>query len=139
MDELRNCKRCGRMFQFKGYSDICYNCYTRDEIEFKRIKEYLYEHPFAKIFEVSSDLDIPVSKLKRFLREGRLEIVEKTNAFLLCEKCGKPIRSGQYCDECLSQSNKDLKVIYTGTSSYLNGSRLNYRKTDGSSKRVATR
>jgi uncharacterized protein len=112
MVELKNCKICGRIFQSNGFSEICPGCYKQDENDYNKIREYLYEHPYAKIFEVSLNLDIPVSRIKRYLREDRLQIVESSNLFLDCEKCGAPIHSGRYCDECITAVNHDFKVVF---------------------------
>jgi len=49
MPDIRNCKRCGRLFNYIGGRPICQDCKKQDEEEFKRVKEYLYEHPKASI------------------------------------------------------------------------------------------
>jgi hypothetical protein len=42
-----------------------------------------------------------VEKIKRFLKEGRLEITnDDGNLILECETCGKSIKSGRFCPEC---------------------------------------
>jgi len=109
-----NCSRCGRFFDSNGFVTLCPLCYKKDQSDFERIRQYLYEHPRATIFQVSTDLDMPVSQLKRYLREGRLEIVEKDNLFLKCEACGKSICSGVYCDECSRKYNNNITSIYSG-------------------------
>lgn len=111
-----NCSRCGRFFESNGFITLCPNCYEKDQSDFEKIRQYLYEHPRAKIFQVSTDLDISVHKIKRYLREGRLEIIEKDNLFLKCEACGKAICSGVYCDECSKKSKNDFKAVYAGNS-----------------------
>lgn len=101
MPDVRNCRRCGRLFTFLGGAPICQECKQMDEEDFKKIKEYLYENPGASLSLVSSELDISVEKIKRFLKEGRLEITsDEGNIILECEKCGKSIKSGRFCDEC---------------------------------------
>lgn len=110
--DMINCEHCGRVFNSNGFFKVCPICMEKDEKDFSKIKEYLYEHPCAKIFDVVTDLDMPVKKIKRYLRESRLEIIEKDNHFLFCEMCGKPIRSGQYCDECYREFHRDFKTIY---------------------------
>lgn len=114
-----NCSRCGRFFESNGFIILCPTCYEKDQKDFERIRQYLYEHPRAKIFQVSTDLDMPVSKLKRYLREGRLEIVEKDNQFLKCEACGKSICSGVYCEDCSRKYNIDIRYVYSGNSNTL--------------------
>ncbi len=107
-----NCEHCGKVFNSSGFFKVCPVCMERDENDFAKIKEYLYERPCSKIFDVSNDLNISVKKIKRYLRENRLEIIEKNNHFLFCEMCGKPIQSGNYCDECYREFHRDFKTIY---------------------------
>lgn len=111
MPDIRNCKRCGKIYNYIGGPPICPACREKDEEDFKRIKEYLYQYPGATLSEVSSTLDISVEKIKRFLKEGRLEIVENGgNIILECEKCGKAIRTGRYCKECEKELSNDLSA-----------------------------
>lgn len=84
-----------------GGSPICPACKQLDEEDFKRVKEYLYDNPGATLNQVSVELDISVEKIKRFLKDGRLEILaEDGNLFLECEGCGKSIKSGRLCSDC---------------------------------------
>lgn len=136
MFEVINCPKCGRVFESNGYTNICISCIEQDEQDFTMIKEYLRSHPCASIFDVSSSLDLSISKIKRYLREGRLEILEKNNSFLHCETCGKPICSGKYCDDCFRQSNHDYKVIYTGSYNTPKEHKINY--SSRSSKKMST-
>ena len=110
--EMMNCEHCGKVFNTTGFFKLCPLCTERDEKDFSMIKEYLSEHPFAKIFDVANDLNMPIRKIKRYLRESRLEIIEPNNRFLFCEDCGKPIRSGKYCDECYKISSKLLFILH---------------------------
>jgi predicted amidophosphoribosyltransferase len=114
MTKYSNCSRCGKFLEANEFGNLCIECVEKDEADFRRIKEYILEHPRAKIFNVSLDLNISISKIRRYLREGRLEIIEKNNLFLRCEMCGKPICSGSYCDECFKQANHDYKAVYVG-------------------------
>jgi len=93
-----------------GGAPICPECKRADEEDFKRVKEYLYENPGASLSQVSTALDVSVEKIKRFLREGRLEIVnQEGNFFLECERCGKAITTGRFCDECEKQISHSLR------------------------------
>lgn len=111
MPNIKTCERCGKLHN-STYFNLCAMCFEQDEEDFMKIKEFLYEHPCAKVYEVVNALGMPVKKIKRYLRENRLEIIEKDNRFLFCEMCGKPIRSGKYCDNCYHEFYQDYKVIY---------------------------
>lgn len=72
MVKVINCISCGRFFESDGWNNKCFACTERDEKDFHRIREYLYANPGGKVFEISSKLDIPVSKIKRYLRKAGL-------------------------------------------------------------------
>lgn len=111
MPDIRNCKRCGRIFNYIGGIQFCPACRDKDEEDYKRVKEYLYENPKASVSQVSMDLDISVEQIKRYLRDGRLEIVDEAgNLFLECEACGKAIRSGRFCTDCERTLSRDLST-----------------------------
>lgn len=110
MPDVRNCKRCGKIYNYIGGAPVCQDCRKQDEEDFKRVKEYLYDHPRATIFEVSKELDVSVQKIKGYLKEGRLEIVgDEANMILECESCGKSLRTGRFCDECAKGITNDIK------------------------------
>ncbi|MCR4435075.1 MAG: MerR family transcriptional regulator [Clostridiales bacterium] len=109
MPDVRNCRRCGKIYNHIGGPPICPACREADEEDFKRVKEYLYENPGATLSEVSSTLDISVEKIKMYLKEGRLEIVgDEGNIVLECENCGRSIRTGRLCNECSKMLVKDF-------------------------------
>lgn len=116
MSEVRNCRKCGKIFTFMGRSPMCPSCRQADEDDFKKVKDYLYDHPGASLNQVSLDLVISVEKIKRFLKEGRIEIVsEEGKMFLECESCGKSLKSGRYCSSC----ERDLAANLKSTASQL--------------------
>lgn len=109
MAEIRNCPRCGKIYTYIG-RPICSKCMESEENEFKVVKEYVYDNPGATISEVSQETEVTVEKIMRFLREERLEIKsENSNLLLGCEKCGRAINSGRFCENCKGQINKDFK------------------------------
>ena len=108
--DLRNCKKCGRAFAYKGI-DICNRCATDDEADFKKVKEYLYDHPGATVQEVSEETEVSEKQILRYLRESRIEIREDSNCLLHCERCEKSIRSGRFCDECVAEMKKEFKSV----------------------------
>ena len=111
MPDVRNCRRCGRIYNYLGGQPICPVCREADEQDFRRVKNYLYQYPGASISQVSKELDISVEKIKSYLKDGRLEIIgENTgNLMLECENCGKSIKSGRFCDACSQELSKELR------------------------------
>ncbi|NSW90057.1 MAG: MerR family transcriptional regulator [Firmicutes bacterium] len=111
MAELKNCKRCGKLFNYIGGIPICPACKDEEEADFQKIKKYLYENPGASISQVASDLNMGIDKIKKFLREGRLEIIGDDGIPILrCEKCGEPIKTGRFCDECSRSMSTEFSM-----------------------------
>ncbi len=102
--DVRNCKRCGKIFQYKGNS-ICPNCVQQDDEDFRKVREYIIAHPNSTSIEISKATDVELKTIIRFLREGRLEseYINGSDLGLECEKCGRPIDSGRYCETCLNE------------------------------------
>ncbi len=108
--DLRNCTKCGRVFSYNGIP-ICARCSNNDEEEFKRVKDYLYDNPGATVMEVSQETDVTEKQILRYLREGRIEIRDDSNLFLDCERCGKPIKSGRFCDVCVIEMQREFGAV----------------------------
>lgn len=106
---VQNCRRCGAVFNSLNGGRLCPACVREDDEVFLTVKEFIYENPRATISEVASGLNISITRIKRYLREGRLEIIEKHNLFLECERCGVAIQTGRFCPACMDEFFKDLK------------------------------
>lgn len=112
MPDVRNCRRCGKVYNYIGGQPICLDCKQEDEMMFRKVKEYLYDNPRASISQVSNELGISVSRIKAYLKEGRLEIIGSgSNMILECENCGKAISTGRFCIECSKEIEKDFKSV----------------------------
>lgn len=106
--DVRNCSRCGKIYVYDNFK-ICPKCRRDDEEDFEKIKEYIDENPDANISEVSEETEVDTQKIIKFLREGRLEIKDEQNLLLLCERCGKPIKTGRFCDKCALELQREMK------------------------------
>ncbi|NLY68047.1 MAG: MerR family transcriptional regulator [Tissierellia bacterium] len=106
--DIRNCSRCGRIYVYDGFN-ICIKCRQEDEEDFQKVKKYLAEHPGANIMEVAEGTGVDSKKIINFLKEGRLEIADDSNIILTCERCGKSIRTGRFCNQCVLDLEKELK------------------------------
>ncbi|KSV60607.1 hypothetical protein [Acetivibrio ethanolgignens] len=107
---MRNCMRCGMMFQYNGSGHIiCPRCREEDKRDFDRVRDYVYEHKGATIIEVAEALDIKPEIIEGFLRAGRLEIPNDSAVFIHCERCRKEIKSGRFCANCAAQLTMEMK------------------------------
>ena len=106
--EVRNCKMCGRLFNFVGgsgpYRNLCPNCVER--------KEYIDEHPAATINEVSEECDVSARQIEQWIRQERLMITEGSSIGITCERCGVSIKSGRFCERCKNKMANNLGSMY---------------------------
>lgn len=76
---------------------------------FDRVYKYLDKFGPAPIEKIHEETGVPKESIKMFLRDQRLEIPEGFPPLLICEKCGKKIRTGYLCDSCQKGANKSDK------------------------------
>lgn len=106
---MRNCRRCKKIFNYiPGGPKICPECRQQTENDFKKVKEYIYENKGCSINEVSEATGVSTREIMHFLREERLEVSEGLASELKCEKCGRPIKSGRLCKECMESFKKSV-------------------------------
>lgn len=106
--DIRNCKRCGKMYAYLSGPPICQDCKQQDEEDFQKVKKYIYDNRGASMKDISEACDVSIEKITKFLKEGRLEIKEGSNIILECEKCGQAIKSGRLCAACSKQLERDM-------------------------------
>lgn len=113
--ELRNCKRCGKMYTYVTGIPICDQCKQKDEDDFQKVKKYINENRNSSMKEISEACEVSVEKITRFLREGRLEIRENANIVLECEDCGTSIMTGRFCQQCSKKLERELSRVSTSS------------------------
>lgn len=77
MANEKKCKECGGTFLYVTTDQLCLSCSQRNELEFQKIKEFLKHHPKSSVSLVATELDINVVRIKEFIQQGRLEIIDK--------------------------------------------------------------
>lgn len=97
---VRNCRKCGRIFNYVAGPHICPACREAMEEDFQRVKAYIRDNNGATITQVAEDCEVEISQIQQWLREERLSLSEESGILLQCESCGAAITSGRYCDEC---------------------------------------
>lgn len=106
---IKNCKKCNRIFADDSF-DLCPICRNNDAEEFKAVKDFLYDNPGADIQTVSEVTGVDTKKILKFLREGKLEITDNSpNLILDCERCGAPIKTGKFCNKCISEMEREFR------------------------------
>ena len=110
--EIKNCRECGMMFNYTGGLQVCPNCMKKMEEKFIEVKKYIYDNPGAGIQQVSDEMEVSIKLLKKWIREERLTFSADSGVGIDCERCGKTILSGRFCDECKNKVTHQLDRAY---------------------------
>lgn len=100
MPEVKNCRRCSRIFMYSTGPQICDACKKLEDEDFEKVRVFVRDFPGASVQEVSRETEVPTHLIYRFLKEGRLEVAESSPIALQCENCGNRIKSGRFCISC---------------------------------------
>jgi flagellar operon protein (TIGR03826 family) len=110
--DVKNCKGCGRLFNYMSGPPICPACAAALDSKFEVVKEYVYDHPRCGIQEVSEEMDVSIAQIKQWIREERLAFAEDSMIGLECESCGVTIKTGRYCKSCKDKLARGLTDLY---------------------------
>ncbi len=110
--DVRNCKGCGRLFNYLSGPPLCQTCVAALDSKFEVVKEYIYDNPGVGMQEVSEELEVPIPQIKQWIREERLSFTEDSMIGLECESCGVSIRTGRFCKACKDKLAKGLTNLY---------------------------
>ncbi|WZL82099.1 flagellar protein [Vallitaleaceae bacterium 9-2] len=110
--DVRNCKKCGRIFNYVGGQPICAQCKSELENKFTEVKTYIRRNPTANIGQVAEECDVDTRQIRQWVREERLIFSADSAMGIECEKCGKSIRTGRFCDDCKRDTANELSGAY---------------------------
>lgn len=109
MSDLRNCPNCGKLFAFQG-KNLCRKCQEYEEDEYLIVRRYVRDHAGSSVMEVAEATGVEEEKILAFLREGRL-LSRGFVGSLECERCGRKIAGGRYCDQCVYELDNQFKAV----------------------------
>lgn len=112
--EVKSCRRCRALFHHVVGPQLCQKCKRKDEEDFARVKEYLYDNPGASMTTVCEELDVTVRQVQQYLRDGRLTVSKDSPIGIDCERCGTRIITGKYCDECTTTMTNQFSSASKG-------------------------
>lgn len=104
----RNCRKCGKLFNYVSGPPICMACREALEDKFHEVKNYIRDHHNCTISEVAEVCEVSQNQIQQWLREERLQLAEGSAITLFCEKCGTAIYSGRFCEKCKNSMANQL-------------------------------
>ena len=77
--DVRNCKGCGKLFNYMSGAQLCPECRAKLEKKFSSVKDYIDEHPQASISQVAEDMDVSVKQIKQWEKRNTANSVKLTH------------------------------------------------------------
>ncbi len=105
----RNCRRCGKIFNYISGQPICPACKDEMEKKFHEVKEYIQNNKDTTLRTVCEECDVDENQVKQWVREERLVFSEDSGITFQCESCGRTILTGRFCDKCKQETMRDLQ------------------------------
>ncbi len=110
MSNIKNCARCGRMFNYIAGDVLCDNCKKEIEEKFQEVKKYIEENPGAGLKQIAEDCNCPTKQLKKWILEERLMFSDKSPIQITCENCGTRILTGRLCAKCKASVTNEFSA-----------------------------
>ena len=102
---FRVCAVCGRRLPEAYDEELCPSC--KNEQLLHEVKDFIRANDVNE-YQVAGHFNIPVSTVKNWIREGRIEYRTKENGgcfSMHCQRCGAPVTFGTLCPKCLKLLN----------------------------------
>lgn len=104
---VTNCRRCGALIPARGRR-LCLACLEAEESEYRRVRDYVREHPEAPVMQVSRETGVTVARIYDWVRQGKLVAVSpESDLAVECAGCGTRIVSGRLCEKCRARLRRD--------------------------------
>ncbi|MBD5468277.1 MAG: flagellar protein [Lachnospiraceae bacterium] len=105
---VRNCRKCGRIFNYVAGPHICPACREKQEEKFQEVKNFIRDNKDASINVVSEECDVEIPQIQQWIREERLAFSDDSPIGVSCENCGAMIKTGRFCEKCKKGMATDL-------------------------------
>ena len=105
---VRNCKKCGKLFNYVAGVPVCPACKDALEKKFQEVKKYVQENRGATIHDVVENCEVDAQQVRQWVREERLEFSGDGVTGIVCERCGATIATGRFCQKCKNEMTEDL-------------------------------
>lgn len=125
----KSCSMCSRQLPIDYEKDFCPSC--EDDVLFKEVREYIRSHEVTE-FELAEIFHISQSKVRKWIKEGRIEYVTGENKMMntRCQRCGVPVSFGTLCPDCMRIMNGSKEVSYISFGAKKDNNRMRFLSKD---------
>ncbi len=105
---IRNCKKCKKLFNYVTGPNICPACKAEVEQKFQEVKQYILKNERSDMQDVAEACDVEVAQIQQWIREERLLLSYNSPMGIECERCGAKIMRGRFCEKCKNEMTSDF-------------------------------
>lgn len=105
---VKNCRKCGKLFNYVAGSQVCPACKDALEKKFQEVKKYVQENKGVTIQDVVENCEVDNQQVRQWVKEERLEFSGGGVTGIVCEKCGEAISTGRFCGKCKNEMTNSL-------------------------------
>ena len=96
--QVNRCKKCGKEFFGNSTGGLCSDCYSKEEEKRNIVRQYVIDHQGASFDKVVEETGVSDKFLRNMMSNGFFAANKKRE----CKRCGKVIKKGLYCSNCLT-------------------------------------
>lgn len=115
-ENYKYCQNCRRPLPVSYDGECCPHC--KEQTLFQSVKDYIRSNEVNE-YDVAEHFHLPLSKVKQWIREGRIEYKDDAlneHITFHCQKCGAQISFGTLCTKCLKTANMSGHTQTTASS-----------------------
>ena len=110
--EVKVCRKCRNLFNYVVGDCLCSECKGYTDDAFQKVSKYIDEHDDVSMAQVSASCNVAMSQIETWIKEERLHTIDEQKIYSVCESCGKPIASGNFCNLCKRQLLGGIKNAF---------------------------
>ncbi|MBD2845670.1 hypothetical protein IDH44_10760 [Paenibacillus sp. IB182496] len=106
-----HCTECGKVYQ-KNIRQLCGNCSAEMDRQLESLERYLLRHRDATTEQLAEGTQIPLVRIRGWIRSNKLAIAAYPNLADHCDLCQRPTRSGHLCTSCRTRISSDISDMF---------------------------
>ena len=108
--KVAHCSDCGRIYQ-KNLRGLCHNCASESDRQLQAIDRFMVRYPATDTETVAAHVGITPSRIRSWLRQGKLRNDSYPNLCDACDLCQTPIHAGHLCHDCSVRIQTDISRV----------------------------
>ena len=99
-----HCEKCGAEYKSLGFGKfLCPKCGNIGYDDYGKVRDYLEKNQGTITDMISSATGVSPDFINLLLSESLIRTADEYDSDLACQRCGRPILKGRFCQECVEE------------------------------------